>query len=315
MPYHVRACFLCESNSKSNKDISFHQFPKNPNIRKKWKYACGYKKKKVSNLFLCSLHFTNIQKRVWPMTGKITLDPRAIPAVSVPNPPQELFANQPILLTSSKSSESDGNQCKFINNKKTIEPDLQIKIVDNIVSSASCLETNDIHTNDSNTSAYNSEPYPNNQVSCTSNYSDLFQYTKNIMKGSPTKINRDTDNNNDAFVSTIQVGKENDEHKNEKDMLLNTSDDTDNNIIRNEHAYSASRKRRFYEPRFPSEIQYEDFLHSPRKIRRMINMIIKTDKKKSEEINRLKKQIKYYKKKYEGFRSMITDLKKEKLIT
>jgi len=62
MPYC--AVFGCFSSSRKeprdftiNKPLTFHNFPANPSIRKKWVHFCGRADKLPKDPRICSLHF------------------------------------------------------------------------------------------------------------------------------------------------------------------------------------------------------------------------------------------------------------------
>lgn len=257
-------CFLCKSTKSES--ISLHKFPKKSNLREKWEIACGCEEINVNNLFICSQHFTPMQKRVSRGTGKAVtyIDQKAIPSIGVPHPPEEIFLIESVL------------QNNFVNNE----------------SSAGCSKTNSLTTDiseeqiviDCNTED-NVEVFIDNQESFPSNSS---QDTSNKYEESLTEIDQEI----------IQAGRENDVPQHHDKILLDTlNNNTDINIIRNEHKYSAAVKRQRKEPLFPSQIEYEDFIDDPKKAKRLIKMIIETDRKYREENQKLKKQIKYYKKK------------------
>ena len=52
------AVYSCYSNSKYNKNITFHGFPKDKELRSKWVQLCRRQDKfNVDNARICSLHF------------------------------------------------------------------------------------------------------------------------------------------------------------------------------------------------------------------------------------------------------------------
>lgn len=76
-----------------------------------------------------------------------------------------------------------------------------------------------------------------------------------------------------------------------------------------------AKKRRFYEPRYPSEVTLDDFIGSPRKAKSVLSMVKDTDRRKSEEIQKYKNQATYLKKKIDTFIDILKDLKKRNLLT
>ncbi len=82
----VATCRNYKISSEDNKSLSFHRFPKIPEIRKQWVINC-YRKDKFNpdNCKICSAHFQPSDFQNLSNSTKRQLNPTAIPTINLPD--------------------------------------------------------------------------------------------------------------------------------------------------------------------------------------------------------------------------------------
>ncbi|XP_025270678.1 THAP domain-containing protein 6 [Camponotus floridanus] len=72
-------CLLC-GNLTNNKTVSYHRFPKDKDIRKKWLSFCGIKEEVLNTAtFLCSQHFK--KEDLKQKSNSFSLNTGSIPSI------------------------------------------------------------------------------------------------------------------------------------------------------------------------------------------------------------------------------------------
>ncbi|KAK9958505.1 hypothetical protein ABG768_010619 [Culter alburnus] len=76
---------LCYNSKKKQPCLSFHGFPSDENVKKRWIWAmqrdegASFTERKGSS-FVCAMHFTEDEVRVHPESGRKYLTPQAVPS-------------------------------------------------------------------------------------------------------------------------------------------------------------------------------------------------------------------------------------------
>ncbi|XP_044732064.1 uncharacterized protein LOC123294931 [Chrysoperla carnea] len=96
--------------------------------------------------------------------------------------------------------------------------------------------------------------------------------------------------------------------------ISNLSSDDENTVPDQNKSPSHRLKRKFFEPRFVSEILPTDF-STPKRAKRTLDLIKNTDKKKTEKIRQLQRQARNLQKKVESLQDLINHLKENRMLT
>ncbi|CAG5090639.1 Protein of unknown function, partial [Cotesia congregata] len=99
-----------------------------------------------------------------------------------------------------------------------------------------------------------------------------------------------------------------------KNTISNFSSEDENTVPGENNSPSQCRKRKFFEPRYISEISPTDFA-TPKRAKRTLDLIEKTDRRKTEKIKQLQRQTRDLQQKVGSLQDSINHLKENRMLT
>ncbi|XP_053598979.1 uncharacterized protein LOC103569873 [Microplitis demolitor] len=126
--------------------------------------------------------------------------------------------------------------------------------------------------------------------------------------------NVEVQTSNRSSINTSVSDEDEDLNQFSQNKLISSSSEDENTTLGENNFSKQSKKRKFFEPRYVSEILPSDF-SSPKSAKRTIDLIKNIDLSKSQKIKQLQRQTKSLQKKIQSLHDLINHLKENRLLT